>query len=420
MQMHTPTAIQPARTPLRPLGSFERWFWVMNEAKSIHFSLVTNFSGIRKVEVWENAFAQLQKKHPLLTASIVQDRGGEPGFMREHTSPIPLRTLSRENASQWQHELEREMAVPFQPASGPLLRAVLLQGDNVCDLILTAHHSIIDAVAMLELFRELLSVPESDRTTPLAVPACMEERIASIASPIPDAQPAQTPVFPLKHLTFVSAAGLPRFQCLRISKERTSFLLDLVHREHTTLHAAFSAAVAIALRKLSPDLQEAGIRIFSPIDARKILGGEIDCVLATSGGTAMADPQTNDFWALARSLQQQLTPFQTAEAMATTFAGIGSLLAANPDSQSLAHAFAEKYGYEVMLSNLKTVEFPASTDGLIVEAIWGPTLTYGIEGEQTIGVVTFNGALHLSHISSTPVIGLLAAIEATVVALRSE
>ena len=65
------------------------------------------------------------------------------------------------------------------------------------------------------------------------------------------------------------------------------------------------------------------------------------------------------------------------------------------------------FGHDVLLSNLKTVELPTAPHGLTVEAVWGPSVLLGVEGEQMIGVATFGGVLHLVYTSFSPVAGLL-------------
>ncbi|HMF64117.1 MAG TPA: hypothetical protein VK608_08530 [Edaphobacter sp.] len=48
---------------------------------------------------------------------------------------------------------------------------------------------------------------------------------------------------------------------------------------------------------------------------------------------------------------------------------------------------------------------------LEIETLWTPSALRGIEGEQTLGAVTVNGSLHLTHTSSKPIPGLLAGME---------
>jgi hypothetical protein len=89
-------------------------------------------------------------------------------------------------------------------------------------------------------------------------------------------------------------------------------------------------------------------------------------------------------------------------------------MAMNLEASVLVEAIAQKIGCDVLLSNLKTVEFPRTPDGLTVDAVWGPSVLMGIQGEQMIGATTFGGALHLLYTSHYPVPGLLESVQQTI------
>jgi hypothetical protein len=60
-----------------------------------------------------------------------------------------------------------------------------------------------------------------------------------------------------------------------------------------------------------------------------------------------------------------------------------------------------------MLSNLGRLPFDSTFGPLKLESLWAPCALRGIEGEQTVGAVTVNGALHLTETSPAPIPGLL-------------
>ena len=70
--------------------------------------------------------------------------------------PIWLRVVRRANNTQWLHEAETQLAIPFEPDNRPRLRVALVQGDAVSELILVVHHSIGDGVSAMHLVRDLL------------------------------------------------------------------------------------------------------------------------------------------------------------------------------------------------------------------------------------------------------------------------
>jgi hypothetical protein len=69
------------------------------------------------------------------------------------------------------------------------------------------------------------------------------------------------------------------------------------------------------------------------------------------------------------------------------------------------------FNAQVMLSNLGRLPFDSTFRRLKLETFWAPSALRGIEGEQTIGAVTVNNSLHLTHTSPAPIPRLLAGME---------
>jgi len=74
----------------------------------------------------------------------------------------------------------------------------------------------------------------------------------------------------------------------------------------------------------------------------------------------------------------------------------------------------------VIVTNLKQVQFDLLPGGLTVEAVWGPSVLMGYEGEHTLGTATYDGALHLVYTSHTPVAGLLKKVQTTIATACAE
>jgi hypothetical protein len=64
-----------------------------------------------------------------------------------------------------------------------------------------------------------------------------------------------------------------------------------------------------------------------------------------------------------------------------------------------------------MFSNVGRLPFDSTFGPLKLETLWAPVALRGIEGEQTLGAVTVNGSLHLTHASPKPIPALLAGVE---------
>ena len=56
-----------------------------------------------------------------------------------------------------------------------------------------------------------------------------------------------------------------------------------------------------------------------------------------------------------------------------------------------------------MFTNLGRLPFDGNFGSLKLETLWAPCALRGIEGKQTLGAVTVNGSLHLTHTSPAPI-----------------
>ena len=311
------------------------------------------------------------------------------------------------------------MAKPFAADAAPLLRADLLQDKTGCDMVFTAHHSISDGISMVWLFGDLLAALSGDTLTPLPVPLCAEDRMAQLkaagafpethVSPRAEPQAADdsVPKAPARSFTVGKHSGHPTIDALRFSSEQTTQLLRCCRQHQTTVGSVILAAMAAALRHLSPALKKADIRVFTPIDARVYLQNKADLILAIGSAGATSVYPDPDLWMSARSLRAQLAPFQCCSEIEASYIRIRAAMEMNLEPSVLVEAIVQKVGYDVLLSNLKHVEFPCTPDGLTIDAVWGPSVLLGSQGEQMIGASTFNGALHLLYTSHSPLPGLL-------------
>jgi hypothetical protein len=53
-------------TVLRPLGSFEEFFWLIDQNRPLHFALAAQVQGPTTVGRWRDALDLVQRRHPLL------------------------------------------------------------------------------------------------------------------------------------------------------------------------------------------------------------------------------------------------------------------------------------------------------------------------------------------------------------------
>lgn len=413
--MPGPTANMPGVVEaLRPLSVYERLFWAVDKVYGFNFSMAVSFRGTIARARWNAAFAQAQKRHPFLNVSLNQDDPHAPVFMRGEGFPIPLVFQRRTSSTEWQRVMECEVAEPFDLTRAPLLRAVLLEDDDGCDLVLTANHIIVDGIGVVALVGDLLAALSGETLAVLPVPPSAEDRVAEVrasqsAKAGENLQQDAVTAPPVRLFACRKCSGKPEIRAVRLSRDKTALLQRCCRQQRTTIGAVLLAALVSALRRLQPALRATDLQLVTPVDARPYLGNAADLVLSISSGRAVSTYPDAELWARARALKSQLAPFQSFAAIEATFGRVQAALAAKMEASALVEMLIQNFGHDLLLSNLKSAEFRAVPADLTVEAVWGPSVLLGVEGEQMVGVATFDGALHLVHTSFTPVAGLLEA-----------
>jgi len=169
---------------------------------------------------------------------------GNPEFIPSSV-PIWLRVVRRANNTQWLHEVEKQLAFPFELGDRPLLRVVLVQGEAVSELILVVHHSIGDGVSAMYLVRDLLRSMEGYGLEELPPRPALEDLLRSGAT-----APVNQPQRPA-----VSSNGVARFdrpqkaslQIFQTDPGELDRILSRCRQEGTTFHGALLSALLLSL-----------------------------------------------------------------------------------------------------------------------------------------------------------------------------
>jgi Condensation domain len=399
---------------LRPLGPGEQYFWLSNQNSAKHFVIAAEILGDAPVEAWISAVAAAQRRHPLLRVSIEYGPDGLPGFGEHAQMPIPIRVVPEKGSAAWHVEMSRELATPIPLSGAPLVRITLLRKKVGSTLLLSMHHSIADGLSSAFIIRDILESLSGKLIPRLTLTEPQEDMCLASAGalPLPPA-PARPPATLLRR----NAEG-PTVQFLKLPKELTLRLRTHAREVGATVHGALVAAVTFAGRQLSSDWLIYPVRIVSPVDNRKLLGLVDQCALSIIFPVGAYAPDSEDrLWDVARAVKDDLTPMRTAEGLSTVFAGFRQLVSTSPDVEQIAAFELQVCACEGMVSNLGVLPFETGFGRFKLESLWGPAVFVGIEGEQMIGVVTLNGAIHLLHTSHTPIPNLLRTMGATLQAM---
>ena len=393
-----------SKTEVRALGARERMFWFMDQKHPVHLTVTAEVKGITKVQSWRDALDAVQKRHPILSTSIKRNEEGQPALYQVDAAPIPLRVVDGSAQERWELELDREMALPFTPEQAPLIRSVLIHKPQSAVLIMVAHHSIADGMALVFLIRDLLQALSGGQIEALSFSSTAEELLSKLpkGEKIVPAEASQAGVPPAEPAVYREADGLaPRATARKLDEHLTAALKDRARREGTTAQGALCAALALAGRKASSAWRKQSVRVMSPVNVRAHLRAGEACGLYL-GGAGMIAFQPNDsrdFWELARFAKKEISPSQTFQALSTSLHRLEAIMTKDMDVETAAQISAGAFTRDLMVSNLGQMPYESEFGKLKLEAVWGPTALQGLEGEQNVGVATTNGAIRLLHAS---------------------
>ena len=410
----SPLTISASETLIRYLGPSEAYFWLSNQNSWKHFVVAAQITGETTTASWRTALDAVQRRHPLLGVCIDADDSGAPYFRFLPELRIPLQIVPGDALQGWEDKMETELSTPFPGEDALLVRAVLLHEAHRATILLTVHHSIADGLSVALIVRDILEALSGKPLEAIPVPQpqedlCPPPTIQSTELGSEEAAPAppSAPGTPLKR-----DRSLLRVRGLRLPAELSDRLRERSRREGTTVHGALAAGLVFAGRDIHREWREAPVRVVSPVNNRTILGRGDDCALSIIFPIGSYNPKSPiQFWETARSVRDDLADMQTPGGLSAVFCRFDQLISSKPGVQGIAQFELQVCACEMMVSNLGVLPFDADFGDLRLEALWGPSVFVGIEGEQMIGAATVRGAIHLLHSSYTPIASLLETTE---------
>ena len=330
----------------RPLGAFEKLIWLVDQWTTRNFAVVARIEGhpvsSKDLKV---ALSHAQRRHPALRTAIQVHENGIPRFV-SCGKPIDLRVVVRTNDSLWLQKVEAELALPFPADKGPLLRACLVEGTTVSELILTAHHSIGDGVSSMYLVRDLLESIEGHCLEELPPRPPLEDIVPSVkGAPLQEGHASSHA--PAK-LRIVDRPQKQMVQTLDISSSELERVLARCRDAGTTLQGALLAAVLLSLP------EQESVHCLSPVNLRSLSPTVVDDFgLFLSSGMATLDRETApNFWTVARAARQQVLQALDPQGLRQRIAAMASVVSGSHSPQSMYENVWRRIGYNAVLTNL--------------------------------------------------------------------
>jgi NRPS condensation-like uncharacterized protein len=390
---------------LRALGTAERWFWLMNQNRPLHFLLAASFHGTQSEERWHKAIGTAGTRHSMLHVAVAQ-MDDELVFVK--ASPrISFRCVTRKNDLHWKFVSEEEMNTPFTPESSALLRVTLLQSDDKCDLILCFHHSIADAISAMHFLHEILQTFHGVEFKPYELPESMDKLIEEHLGSAPASSVDQPPQN--WSTAFRDQSKKAKVEVQTLTADQTKLLREMTRKHGATIGHAVSAAFTLAGQQLSDAWQKLPVRIFLPIDLRSRLQLTDELLYAVGISVIVLDSGKSQegFWQIVANAKEQLDSKLLPSSIVENRMTIAGLYQGLNSAAEYAALSEKIFGFDLLQTNLGAWNFATTWGGMSLHRIAGPMVSVGFEGEQTVGLMTVAGKLTLTHLSFEPITGLL-------------
>jgi hypothetical protein len=398
----------------------ERMFYRYAERNPANFSIVAEFGITLAEEQVRAACLAIQQRHPLLSVHVEDRPESGLGFYRsESVARIELAVYERDD-SEWQLLAAEELVRPFDRATAPLMRAVLLNGPSSSAVLLTFEHTIADGISSVVILNDLVAALNGHRLTARGVPPSQEEMIALRLpsnghqpipeSPVPDARMLK----PSSIRPFDGTAS--HIHTVTLHASDTSRLVKRCRTEHTTVHGA---VVAAASRVRGTLRGQDFVRVVSPINIRALINAGADCAdYIANTVTGMAPWDGSSFWAQARAVTAELSTARSAPVIATMPAMMQQTLPVDAETHAAEQFLTTCVPWDSMISNLGVQDL-AISGAIRPTAVWGPVLNTQIDGDYVTGVVTYQGRLRMVACGYAPTADYLENLAATLLQVSS-
>ena len=406
--MSTPRNSSTKTQTIRTLGVLERYFWLLDQQRPTHFTMVAEITGTASVAEWRQGLAAIQQIHPLLAVSIQLNENNAPAFVTHSGTLIPLKVVKNTNETAWVTALEHEIVQRFNSTAAPLIRAVIYEYQNQSVIALIAHHAISDGRSMTFVFRDLLNAMNGKYGIPHNMPPSMDAY-----TDLPENAVGQIPASEADILLFKqqppTAGPNPQIRLMELSSELTQQVIKRSKQEGTTVHGTLCAALVLASKAWKPN----PMRIQSAISLRETLGMDETSCASILGRIVPFDIDTiGSFWDIARYAKETLAGANSMQDV-TAFANRFCLMLQNGlNVPGVGELVDTARASEYLISNIGVLTFGSDFGKFKLNSMWGPFAVTGYEGNQGLGVVTVNGSIRmmltsLAHTHVKPVLELM-------------
>ena len=404
MQATIGTAKMATPTKFRDLGIYEHLFAAYAENGAMVFSIGASVRGQIEEEQLVHSLNTVQARHALLSVSIGWDDNDAHAFFVSD-NPIPLEIIT-EGDLEWQRIAEDELNRPFDPSTGPLVRAVISHGKDTTTIGLTFHHSIADGLGAVSVLDEILKVL-GGRTLPGTIPSVTFEKRLGIDMPRFMRQ-TSAGKFAVARSPLTDVHWHPaKESVVELGRQRADRLFRIAKAEGVTVNSMLTAAMARAQLELDNQWSSKVLRIMTPINLKPLLSISEQVGVFISIGLTTFHHAELDFWEEARRVGMNIDKFRSKDIAVRVIGDLAQRLIEDPSYVFSSERLLDQTPFDSVMTNLGVMHLPDTYGILDLEKLWAPALR-SIPGQNVVAAATLGGVLSLVHTSVDGTRGLLA------------
>lgn len=404
----------------RPLSTFEKAFWLLDQASSQNGIIVARISGTIKKSVLRQALDIVQERHPPLQCRIKP--GNVPEFVTGGVPQIPLRVVKRKHDHHWIEEAEEECVRAMPWTTGPFVRIVLLQSGDKCDLVASFFHVIADGLSIVSFLHNLFRVigrlssgdtpdhepplPELPSTLDLLKKDLKYKKDYTEPSNHVNHKPVEIPADKDPPTGREITRLIPR----TLSQTDTKKIVTRCKENKVSIHAAVCAALMQTVVKQVRESREVPkkgpllIGCITPINIRHrfriSIGEDIGNFITGSYHYQLIDDKSS-LWDAAREVKKSLAWELEHGKDVEVILNIGNFFKENSTPADMARDM-DKVVPPLTVTNFGRVNIPEQYGNILLEELHPVSNFYPRKNRITIVVLTYRGRMTMDFFYSEP------------------
>lgn len=390
----------------RYLTTTERAFLRMADRVVMNPVVMARCAGPLDPEQVRVAVRKVQARHPALQVRLVRD--ARPWFTDHDVGEAEVRVVAREGDAHWRRVVIDELNDPFDPCAGPLVRFVLVQDAERCELICTTDHLNADGRSGLWVLRDVLRAvgDPAIRYVPFPPRAAFDERLPR--APWPRVPTAIQALYAERGRAWANRLGWgpvavgerPRIGVIErsLEPEFTAALVERCRREGASVQGALMAASTIALATERDPERASPIACITPIDIRGSLEGPVGDdfgIYAWAPTSVHVARRESSVWAHARWAGRMLRHYRRRSTLAAFQHAVDAMAAIQGTAvEDLYGRWLGRWmGGTVVVSNLGRVDLPERVGEVEVSTSGFYAVVPDVH--HVLAVQTFRGRMEL-------------------------